>query len=161
MEKDMARKKTWREKLSDSKDLPKVVLLKENAQKHWKGRTMAIPSPMEVNEVMANVPRGRLITIDEIRKIIARKHKADIGCPLTCGIFSWIAAYAAVEEAEEGKKKITPYWRTLKTGGEINSKYPGGIEDQKKCLELEGHKVIQKGEKYMVQNYEKYLLKGI
>jgi len=161
MEKDMARRKTWREKLSDSKDLPKVVLLKESAQKHWKGKTIVIPSPIEVNEVMAEVPKGKLITIDEIRRTIARKHKADVGCPLTCGIFSWIAAYAAAEEAAGGKKKITPYWRTLKKGGEINSKYPGGVEDQKKHLESEGHRVIKQGKKFVVENYEKYLLKGI
>jgi len=155
----MVRKKTWREKLLDSKDLPKVVLLKGSAQKHWKGKTIAIPSPMEVNEIMANVPKGRLITIDEIRGMIARKYKADVGCPLTCGIFSWIAANAAAEEAAAGKKKITPYWRTLKKGGEINSKYPGGIADQKKQLESEGHKVIQKGKNYVVEDYEKYLLR--
>jgi alkylated DNA nucleotide flippase Atl1 len=154
----MARKKTWREKLSDSKDLPKIVLLKEDARRHWRGRTIAIPSPMDVNEIMAKVPKGRLITIDEIRGIIARKLGADIGCPLTCGIFSWIAAHAAAEEAAEGKKRTTPYWRTLKKGGEINPKYPGGIEDQKKHLESEGHKVIQKGKKYVVENYEKYLI---
>jgi hypothetical protein len=34
----MTKKKTWREKLLDTKDLPKVVLLKEGAQKHWKGK---------------------------------------------------------------------------------------------------------------------------
>jgi len=155
----MVRKKSWREKLSDSKDLPRVVTLKENAQRHWKGRTMAIPSPMEVNGIMAKVPRGRLLTIDEIRKRIARKHKADIGCPLTCGIFSWIAANAAAEEAAAGKKRITPYWRTLKKGGEINSKYPGGIKHQKERLESEGHKVIQKGKRYVVENCERYLTK--
>ena len=155
----MVRKKTWREKLLDSKDLPKVVLLKESAQKHWKGKTMAIPSSMEVNGIMAKVPKRKLITIDEIRGMIARKYKTDIGCPLTCGIFSWIAANAAAEEAAAGKKRITPYWRTLKKGGEINSKYPGGIADQKRQLELEGHKVIQKGKKYVVEDYEKYLLR--
>ena len=157
----MARKKTWREKLSDSKDLPKVVLLKNNARKHWKSRTIAIPSSMEVNEVMAKVPKGKLITIEQICKIIARKLGADIGCPLTCGIFSWIAAHAAAEEAAEGKRRATPYWRTLKKGGEINPKYPGGIEDQKKHLESEGHKVTQKGKKYVVENYEQYLIKVI
>lgn len=120
---------------------------------------MAVPSPMEVNEMMAKIPKGKLITIEEIRKAIARKHKADIGCPLTCGIFSWIAANAAAEEAAAGKKRITPYWRTLKKGGEINSKYPGRIEGQKKRLELEGHKVIQKGRKYVVEDYGKYLLR--
>ena len=156
----MAKKKTWREKLLNNKDLPKVVFLKENAQRRWKGRTLAIPSPREINEIMAKVPKGKLITIGEIRKIVARKHEADIGCPLTCGIFSWIAAHAAVEEEREGNREITPYWRTLKTGGELNPKYPGGVEEQKKHLEAEGHKVIQKGKKYRVENHEKYLLRG-
>ncbi len=138
----------------DGKDLPKVVVLKENARIHWKGGTMAIPSPMEVNEIMAGVPEGKVITLGEIRQMIARKHGADIGCPLTCGIFSWIAAHAAAEEAAAGRQEITPYWRTLKTGGELNPKYPGGIEEQKKLLEAEGHRVIKKGNKYLVENYQ-------
>jgi 6-O-methylguanine DNA methyltransferase, DNA binding domain len=136
-------KKTWREKLLDKKDLPKVVVLKENAQKHLQASTMAIPSPMEVYDIMARVPKGKLITIEEIRKIIALKHKADIGCPLTCGIFSWIAAHAAVEEAAEGKRMIMPYWRTLKANG---------------VLKAEGYSLVQKGQKFVVMNYEKYLL---
>ncbi len=98
--------------------------------------------------------------IGGIRERVAEKHKADIGCPLTYGIFSWIAAHAAMEEAAEGKEKITPYWRTLKTGGELNSKYPGGIEDQKKHLESEGYRVVQKGKRYIVENYENHLLRS-
>jgi len=151
-------KKTWREKLLDKKDLPKVVVLKENAQKHLQAKTMAIPSPMEVFDIMSTVPKGKLITIEEIRKIIALKHKADIGCPLTCGIFSWIAAHAAVEEGAEGKREMMPYWRTLKTNGVLNSKYPGGIEEQKRYLKAEGYSLVQKGQKIVVLNYEKYLL---
>jgi len=154
----MPKKKTWREKLCDSKDLPKVVSLDENAQRHWQANTMAIPSPQEVNEVMAGVPKGKLITIGGIRKIIARKHQADIGCPLTCGMFAWIAAQAAEEEAAAGKDELNPYWRTLKTGGELNPKYPGGIENQKRLLESEGHKVIQRGKKALVQDFEKNLV---
>ncbi len=155
----MEKKKTWREKLLDSKDLPKVVSRKGNAQKHWKGNTMAIPSPTEVDDIMAKVPKGKLITVEEMHRVVAKKHKADIGCPLTCGIFSWIAAHAAEEEAAAGKKTITPYWRTMKTGGELNPKYPGGVEGQKRHLESEGYKVIQKGKKHRVEDYEKYLLK--
>jgi alkylated DNA nucleotide flippase Atl1 len=155
----MEKKNTWREKLLDSKDLPKVVSLNGNAQKHWKGNTLAIPSPTEVDDIMAKVPKGKLITVEEMRRVVAKKHKADIGCPLTCGIFSWIAAHAAEEEAAAGKKTITPYWRTLKTGGELNPKYPGGVEGQKRHLESEGYKVIQKGKKHIVEDYEKYLLK--
>ncbi len=69
-----------------------------------------------------------------------------------------IAARAAHEAMEEGKKRITPYWRTLKSGGEVNPKYPGGIEDQKARLEAEGHKVIQRGRTYLVKDYEKHLI---
>jgi len=46
----------------------------------------------------------------------------------------------------------------LKTGGVINEKYPGGVEAQKKLLEKEGHRVVQKGKKYAVVNYEKSLV---
>jgi len=118
---------------------------------------MAIPSPIEVNQMMARIPKGKLITMEEIRRRIAKKHKADIGCPLTCGIFSWLSAHAAAEESASGNKRITPYWRTLKTGGALNPKYPGGIKEQKKHLESEGHRIIRKGKRYIVENYEKHL----
>jgi hypothetical protein len=37
----------------------------------------------------------------------------------------------------------------------INEKYPGGVEAQKKLLEKEGHKVIAKGKKFVVVDFEK------
>lgn len=119
--------------------------------------TVVIPAPMEVDEIMKRVPKGKLITINEIRGILAKKHGATIGCPITTGIFAWIAAHAAMEEAVEGKEEITPYWRTLKAGGELNPKYPGGIKGQGARLQLEGHRVVQKGKKYIVVGYEKSL----
>ena len=80
-----------------------------------------------------------------------------MGCPLTTGIFAWLAAHAAEEAAAEGKKGITPYWRTLKSGGELNPKYPGGIKAQKARLEAEGHTIRRKGKRYVVADYEKVL----
>jgi alkylated DNA nucleotide flippase Atl1 len=151
--------KSWQEKLADSKDLPRVEKITDKMSKRWGTGTVVIPAPKEVDEIMKKIPRGKLITINEIRKKLAKKHNATIGCPMTCGIFAWIAAHAAEEAAEEGKKNITPYWRTLKTGGVINEKYPGGVEVQKRLLEREGHKITQKGKKYVVVDFEKYLVK--
>jgi 6-O-methylguanine DNA methyltransferase, DNA binding domain len=153
------RKKSWQEKLNDSKDLPKVVRLNVRQQKKWRSKTMTIPSPAEVNAIMKKVPSGKLITINKIREKIAKKYHTDIGCPITTGIFSWIAANAADEAVQQGSKKITPYWRTLKQGGVINEKYPGGIEKQAELLEGEGHEVIQKGKQWMVKDREKRLMK--
>jgi alkylated DNA nucleotide flippase Atl1 len=153
------KKKSWTEKLADSKDLPKVEKITDKMSKRWGTGTVVIPAPMEVDEMMRKVPEGELATINEIREALAKKHRATIGCPMTTGIFAWIAAHAAEEQRQEGKKDITPYWRTLKSGGVINAKYPGGVEGQKKLLEREGHKVVQKGKKYIIVDHEKTLMK--
>jgi len=155
----LPKKKSWSEKLQDSKGLPKVEKITGKMSKRWGTGTVVIPAPMEVNEIMRKVPEGKLTTINDIRAILAKKHGATIGCPITTGIFAWIAANAAEEEREKGEKNSTPYWRVLKTGGVINEKYPGGVEAQKKLLEREGHKVVQKGKRYVVLDYEKSLAK--
>lgn len=155
----MPKRKSWSEKLKDNKGLPKVEKITAKMSKRWGTGTVIIPAPMEVNEMMRKVPEGKVITIGEIRAALAKKHGATIGCPLTTGIFAWVAANAAEEERQRGEKGITPYWRTLKTGGVINPKYPGGVEAQKKLLEKEEHKIIQKGKKYLVADYEKSLAK--
>jgi alkylated DNA nucleotide flippase Atl1 len=152
------KKPTWSEKLNDSKGLPKVEKITDKMSKRWGTGTVVIPAPIEVDEMMRKVPAGKLVTINEIRAALARKHEATIGCPMTTGIFAWIAAHAAEEREQNGDKGITPYWRTLKAGGVLNEKYPGGAEAQKLRLEREGHAVVKKGAKYAVLNYENSLI---
>jgi hypothetical protein len=154
----MAKRKPWQEKLADSKGLPKVGKIEGKMTKRWGTGTMVIPAPLEVDALMKRVPKGKLVTINELRSALAKKHKADIACPITTGIFAWIAAHAAEEAAAEGKKRVTPYWRTLKTGGELNAKYPGGIAKLRKLLETEGHRVVPKGKRMLVIDYEKRLV---
>jgi hypothetical protein len=157
----MKARKSWKEKLADDKGLPKVITVDaaNRMAKKWGTGTCIVPAPTEVDEIMRTIPKGKLITINEIRVLLAKKHKADYACPITTGIFSWIAANAAEEEAAAGKKRITPYWRTLKTGGELNPKYPGGIGRLRELLESEGHKVIAKGKRTFVAEFEKSLVK--
>ncbi len=49
---------------------------------------------------------------------------------------------------------MTPWWRTLKTGGELNPKFPGGPDRQRALLEAEGHTIVQRGRKLFVENLE-------
>ncbi|HLJ10979.1 MAG TPA: MGMT family protein [Planctomycetaceae bacterium] len=155
----MRKRKTWREKLADDKDLPKVVTITGRMTKRWGKGTVAIAAPREVDAIMRKIPAGKLITINEIRQLIAKKHKATIACPITTGIFAWIAAHAAEEAAAAGETEITPYWRTLKATGELNPKYPGGIPRLKSLLEAEGHQVASKGKKHVVVDYESRLVR--
>jgi len=154
-------RKSWQEKLADSKGLPKVQEITDKMSKRWGTGTVVIPAPIEVDEIMRKVPRGKLITINEIRAILAQKHGATIGCPITTGIFAWVAAHAAAEAATQGKQNITPYWRTLKSGGQPNEKYPRGAEVQAAHLKEEGH-IIEPGKGKnppRVKDFEKHLVK--
>ena len=157
----MKPKKSWREKLADDKDLPKVGEVTGKLTKRWGEGRFVIPAPREVDALMKQVPTGRVVTINELRAALARKHKTDFACPITTGIFSWIAAHAAAEDEAEGKKRITPYWRTLKLGGEVNPKYPGGVEQIAKRLRSEGHETVAKGKRVLVVDYEKTLFAGL
>jgi len=149
------RKKSWVEKLYDSKDFPRVEEITEKMSRRWGKGTVVIPAPLEVDALMRSVPKGRLVTINQIREALAKKHGATISCPITTGIFARIAAGAAEEQKQQGIKDVTPYWRTLRAGGVINPKYPGGVEGQKRLLEAEGHAIVQKGKKFVVVNHEK------
>ncbi len=62
--------------------------------------------------------------------------------------------------ASEGKTGITPYWRTLKVGGVLNEKYPGGVVAQARLLEGEGHKIISdnSGNPKRVKEFERSLV---
>src|SRR6185295_12155577 len=119
----MKPKKSWREKLNDSKGLPKTGAIEGKMTKRWGEGTMVIPAPIEVDELMRKVPKGKLTSINVLRSELAKKHGVTMACPITTGIFAWIAAHAAEEASEHRDAEITPYWRTLKTGGELNPKY--------------------------------------
>lgn len=143
--------------LNDSKDMPKFqTITDEKSIEKYGGDRMYFAPPMDYDKVMRLVPFGKLLTVGEIREYFARQSGADFTEPITAGIFVSIAAWASFQRKEDK----TPYWRTLKANGELNAKYPGGIEAQREMLEKEGHIIIQKGRKnvrYYVKDYEKAL----
>ena len=149
----------YRNRLHDEKDFPKIKTIPKKLHKSWGIGKFVMPSPLEVNSLMKKVSKGKLTTINQLRGILAKKYKTATACPIVTGIFVIIAARAAEEELKEGKKRVTPYWRTIKTNGIINEKYPGGIAAQKKILKQEGHIILSKGKNYIVENYQNKLLK--
>jgi hypothetical protein len=71
-------KKTWKEKLQEGRKA-EVIEITENMSQKWGTGTCVIPAPLEVDEIMKMVPRGKLITINQIRETLARRHGATIG----------------------------------------------------------------------------------
>ena len=160
-------KKTWQEKLEDKPSFPKVLRLEKrfpcyNAVHKMGaevGDEIVLVNSSEVVAIMKQVPKGKLITIVEICKKIAWQHDVKGCCSLTTGIFIMTAANAVEEASKEGKSLDIPYWRTLKADGFLNEKYPGGQEAHKRLLEGENFRVIARGKKYQIADYEKYLMK--
>lgn len=160
------KKKTWMEKLEDKDGYPKILRLEAgfpcyNALSGFgakEGDSVVLTNPSEVVVIMRRVPEGKLITLREICEAIARQHNVKACCTLTSGIFVMTAAKAAADAAKEGKDLEIPYWRTLKIGGFLNEKYPGGEEGHKSMLEKEGHEVLAKGKKHYVKDYKRNLV---
>jgi hypothetical protein len=117
------------------------------------GDSVVIAPPLEVDAIMKTVPKGKLIILMGISEQLAKTHKTQYCCTLTTGIFIMTAANAAEETSGD-----TPYWRTLKNNGELNQKYPGGVESHKQLLEQEGHSIINRGKRLFVKNYEQNVM---
>ena len=147
-------KKDFNAMLARDNGMPKIQIVTDEATiKKYGGEKMYFAPPLTYDEIMKTIPFGKVITIGEIRSYLAINNNADFTDPITAGIFVSIAAWASSQRTENE----TPYWRTLKANGELNPKYPGGVEAQREKLEAEGHKIIQKGRKnikYYVQDYE-------
>jgi alkylated DNA nucleotide flippase Atl1 len=153
----MHQKRTFREKLADDHGLPRVEPLTGGMKRRWGPGTIVLPSGREVDALMRRVRKGRLTTINHLREALADRHRATIACPIVTGIHARMAAGAAGEDEAAGKKRVTPYWRTLKAGGELNAKYPGGLNGQRRRLRQEGHVVVARGMRLFVEHYESVL----
>jgi hypothetical protein len=151
--------------MADKPNLPKTLILRRGFPCYnvvhkmgaREGDRVILVNASEIAEQMRTVRKGKLTTITQICRTIARKHRVKACCTLTAGIFIMTIANALEEIKKEGKKDGTAYWRTLKADGSLNEKYPGGTKAQKRLLEKEGHKVIRKGKRYFVEDYERYL----
>lgn len=152
------KEKDFNAMMNEDKGMPKIqIITDENTIKKYGGSKMFFAPPIYYDELMKKVPKGKLITVGKMRAYLAKKNGADFTDPMTAGIFVLIVAWASFQR----KTDITPYWRTLKSDGELNVKYPGAIELQKKLLEDEGHTIVTKGTKnirYFVKDFEESLI---
>ena len=151
-------KPTWREK-RDKDQESRIVDVPENWSKRIGEGKMVILTPKIINEYINSIPKGKLATVNLIRKTYAKEYHVDMTCPLTTGIFIWIDSNAAEEDRANGVNN-TPYWRILKEGGKLNPRYPGGVQQQAHYLESEGFHILKGNteQNWKVQDFEKYHL---
>ena len=137
--------------------MPRIQIISDaRSIKKYGGNRMYFAPPIDYDHAMRRVPFGRVTTVGAIREYFALQNGADFTEPITAGVFASIAAWASAQRGADE----TPYWRTLKAGGELNEKYPGGVQAQREKLAAEGHEIVARGRtsiRYYVKDYEKSL----
>ena len=77
-------RKSWREKLENPPGgIPKVVDVPFDWEKRMDGKRVLVPSPLQVDEQIRKVRKGKLVTFGELRRRLAKDAKADSTCPMT------------------------------------------------------------------------------
>ncbi len=156
----MAKKQSWREYL-DGVDEKIHTITPEWEHKYGKGKIL-IPAPRDIEKIIRQVKKGKLITVEMIRDRLAKEKNVKLTGSTPTSIYWKKIALASEEEQIQNKNPITPYWRVLKLNGLINEKLPGGLERQQELLKKEGHKIELYGKRKKapkVVEYEKHLIK--
>lgn len=128
---------SWRAKLHKPMQ-PKLVPISDGLAKRLGHGMMVIPTALELDAMIRKIPFGKVSTLAQVRKRLAKWHNVEVACPLVTGIFLKIVAEAAEEDRLEGKSEITPYWRVVRDDGRLNAKLPGGAAAQAAHLRQEG-----------------------
>ena len=141
----------WTEKLNKPQE-PRIVKIPPRMKQFGQG-TMIIPTPKLVENIVCKIRMGKLMTVGDIRRKLAKDFSADVTCPLTTGIFLRIVAEAAEENRLAGHKRLAPYWRVIKEDGTLNPKFPGGEEQQARRLRNEGFVIQRRGKRWFVDSF--------
>lgn len=154
----MGKKKSAVEHLQSGREPHIVHLIPPGAPGYAeaKGGAMVVSCPAEVDALIRRVEPGEVVTLDDLRAALARRHQVAVACPVSTAIFANMAARAAEERRALGAPadELTPWWRVLRRGGFLNPKLPGGVERQAALLRGEGVAVSPLRRQLAVYDYE-------
>lgn len=119
----MSVRKSWGEKLQQCK-APKIVILEKAWGGMLAGDKMYISSPRELDAAIRLLPSGEVMSIAELRHLLADEHGCAGTCHLTTSMFIRIAAEAAREQLDAGASPadVTPFWRVVAPGSPLAKK---------------------------------------
>jgi hypothetical protein len=119
--------KSWQEKFEAKKE-PKIKVLESDFADIKKGESMLISTPQEIVEHINKIPAEKNADIAQLRKDLAKKHKADKTCPVTTGIFLRIIAERSLELMSEEKEPLAPFWKVIDPTSPLANKLSCGPE---------------------------------
>jgi len=106
--------KSWNERLNDPRP-HQVKPAPIDIAGMKKGEIMLVPTAKLVDAFIRTIAEGKSMDVPTLRARLARRHKAQVTCPITTGFHLRTVAEAAWEEHQRGTplSRITPFWRVL------------------------------------------------
>ena len=105
---------------------------------------MLKPCAATVAALVAQIPSGQVVTSDVLRRKLADQFGVEVACPHD----TKMALLEISHDSSLNQSGLNiPYWRVIKTNGELNHQYPGGLEAQVALLQSEGFTVDDSGKK--------------
>lgn len=131
--------KSWTDKLNVDK-VHVVKRLERSFADMPEGCKMLIATPKIVHDYVSQIPKGKSVSIQKMRKDLAAEFDAEYTCPVTAGIFLRIVSEAAYEQVGQGKaiNKVTPFWRVVEENSPLNKKLSFGPDFVKNQRKREG-----------------------
>ena len=116
-------KKTWTDKLNVKKE-SKIKNIDFDFADIPANSSMLIATPKIIDDYIKQIPKGKKVTTQTIRKDLALSNGADYTCPVTTGIFLRIVAEAAYEkyQSKNSLKDVTPFWRVIEPNSPLAKK---------------------------------------
>lgn len=134
----MARK-TWLQKFNNGQP-PQITSIDKVYAGIPPGEKFLISSPSEIDAYVRQIPFGKAVSFQTMKRDLALNHQIEHICPLTAGIFTRIAAELAFEQYTNGMdlNSIMPFWRVVDTKTPFAAKLACGLDFIARQREAEG-----------------------
>jgi alkylated DNA nucleotide flippase Atl1 len=121
-----------------------VDISKEDERRLGCSGKMLRPSRASVEALVAQIPRGQVLTTTLLRKRLAESRNAQMTCP-----FLTKRALMAIAQDPEA---TAPFWRVVMGSGEMIATYPGGVTQQALHLRSEEVTIADKAGRSLAVN---------
>jgi hypothetical protein len=104
----------WTQKLHANPE-PEIRPMPKDRIGLRKGDLCLLPSARLVDDFIRAIPKGKAVSLLDMRSMLARRHKAAGTCPVHLGYHLRTVAEAACEARDRGVplRSMTPVWRVL------------------------------------------------
>ena len=117
---------------------PKVKVLETPFADMKVGQRMVIGTPDILRQLVATLPKGRVISLKELRQLLAQHLDAEVACPVTTSMYLRIAVEAAF--ATSNRQTLTqdfPFWRAIEAESPLFKKLDSTVQEYILKMQME------------------------